>query len=275
MEELIGKMTESISASVPHPESEYIDEEGLARCSVCHERVEYIAKIPALNIERKVRCICSCIQKERDEFKVREKQQDIFRERQKCFAESKMATWTFENDDGGNPKMTTAMKNYVAHFQKFKAEGKGLLLYGSVGTGKTYLAACIGNALIDAGYTVRMTNFTRITNDLFSIDDKNEYIDSLNKCSLLILDDLGTERGTEYMQEQVFNIIDARYRSGLPFIVTTNLSAEELKKTGDIRTTRIYDRVLEKCHPVKVEGASRRRSKLKETFSETNELLGL
>jgi DNA replication protein DnaC len=275
MEELIGKMTEAISASVPHPENEYIDEEGMARCSVCHERVEYIARVPALNIERKVRCICSCIQKERDSYKEVERQQDMRRRRMKCFAESSMEEWTFANDDMSNAGITAAMKNYVKHFEKFKAEGRGLLLYGSVGTGKTYHAACIANALIDEGYTVKMTNFARIANELFSVDDKNEYIDSLNRCSLLILDDLGAERNTEYMQEQVFNVIDARYRSGLPFIVTTNLSGDELKKTSDITSTRIYDRVMERCHPVKVEGVSRRRNKLKESYSDTSKLLGL
>lgn len=271
----LEKVIDSLSNSVPHPESEYMGEDGLLHCSVCHMAVQTVIRHPFTYKETKVRCICDCIQKERDAQKEQEKAQDIYRERIKCFAEAKMADWTFANDDMKNAGITAAMKNYVKHFQKFKSEGKGLLLYGTVGTGKTYHAACIANALIDEGYSVRMTNFTRITNALFSAEDKNEYIDALNKCSLLILDDLGVERNTDYMLEQVFNIVDARYRSGLPFIVTTNLSAQELKKTEDIKLTRIYDRILERCHPVRVEGVSRRKKSLIDSWDETNKLLGL
>ena len=168
------------------------------------------------------------------------------------------------------------MKRYSADFRDFKEEGRGLLLYGSVGTGKTYYAACIANALIDIGYSVLMTNFARLTNEIQGrFDDKNEYIDSLNRYSLLIIDDLGAERKSEYMQETVFSIIDSRYRSGLPFIITTNLSAEEIKKNGDIGYSRIYDRILERCFPIEVKGESRRRQNLKNNFADVKERLGL
>ena len=276
MKELCEMMTDKFSADVPHPESEYIDDEGFARCSVCHDRVEFLASIPALGIERKVRCICSCIQNKMKADREREKQQDIFRERMKCFSDSNMHTWTFANDDEQNEKLTAAMKNYVKHFTEFRKEGKGLLLYGSVGTGKTYYAACIANALIDEGYSCLMTNFSTLINQIQeNFNEKQKVIDRLNRFSLLVIDDLGIESDSKYRQEQIYNIIDARYRAGLPFIVTTNLSAEELKKPSDIGYQRIYDRILERCHPVQVEGQSRRRENLKASFKDTKELLGL
>lgn len=76
-----------------------------------------------------------------------------------------------------------------------------------------------------------MTNFSRILNALSGLysEEKNQYIDSLNQYSLLIIDDLGIERSTEFALEQVFNVIDSRYRSKLPLIVTTNMTLEELK----------------------------------------------
>ena len=121
-----------------------------------------------------------------------------------------------------------------------------------------------------------MTNFARLTNQIQGkFDDKQEYIDSLNRYTLLIIDDLGAERSSEFMQEMIFNIIDSRYRSGLPFIITTNLTADEIKKPQDVGRSRIYDRILERCHPVKVEGVSRRRETLKTNFAETQKLLGL
>ena len=91
----------------------------------------------------------------------------------------------------------------------------------------------------------------------------------------MIIDDLGAERKSEFMQEQVFNIIDSRYRSGLPFIITTNLTADEIKKPQDVGYSRIYDRILERCHPVEVTGASRRRQNVKDTYFDVKEKLGL
>ena len=76
-------------------------------------------------------------------------------------------------------------------------------------------------------------------------------------------------------QELVFQIIDSRCRSGLPTIITTNLPIEAIKKPQTITETRIYDRILQMCHPVEVTHASRRRKKVAEGFAATNKLLGL
>jgi DNA replication protein DnaC len=97
----------------------------------------------------------------------------------------------------------------------------------------------------------------------------------LNDFDLLIIDDLGAERKSEYMQETVFNIIDSRYRSGLPFIITTNLTADEIKKPQEVSFQRIYDRILERCFPVEVTGQSRRRQALKDTHADVKAMLGL
>ena len=79
--------------------------------------------------------------------------------------------------------------------------------------------------LMEQEISVRMTNFSAILNDLTaSFEGRNEYIEHLCRFPLLILDDFGMERGTEYGLEQVYNVIDSRYRSRKPLIVTTNLS---------------------------------------------------
>ena len=97
----------------------------------------------------------------------------------------------------------------------------------------------------------------------------------MNRYTLLIIDDLGAERSTEFAQEQVFNIIDARYRSGKPMIITTNLTAEEIKNPQEVGYARIYDRILERCFPIAVMGESRRRQEVKDSFADIKEKLGL
>ena len=80
-----------------------------------------------------------------------------------------------------------------------KAENHGLVLWGNVGSGKSYFAGCIANALMEREIPVCMTNFATILNNLFyGSENRNEYIVRLCSYPLLILDDFGMERGTEY-----------------------------------------------------------------------------
>jgi DNA replication protein DnaC len=263
-----------LNDKVPHAENEYIGDDGLLHCGVCHAKVQ--TKVSFLGKEKTVRCICDCRMKERKAYEERQRMEERERRRKICFAETNMWNWTFENDNRQNEKLSDAMIRYAEQFNDFKKDGQGLLLSGTVGTGKTYFAACIANRLIDKGYKVLMTNFARLTNQIQgTFDGKQELIDDLNRYSLLILDDLGAERKSEFMQEMVFNIIDSRYRSGLPFIITTNLSLEEIKKPQELSYSRIYDRILERCFPIEVLGNSKRRQAVKDSYFDTKKKLGL
>ena len=87
----------------------------------------------------------------------------------------------------------------MARWERIKDGNYGLLLWGKVGTGKSYFAGCIANALMEQEVAVRMTNFSAILNDLTaSFGGRNEYIERLCRFPLLIIDDFGMERGTEY-----------------------------------------------------------------------------
>lgn len=265
------------AANIPVNEDDYL-ENGLLHCGKCRtpkqSRVEIFGKI------RTPMCLCKCRIEQREaeeaEAKRREKMRDVERLRMLGFPESDMHGWTFAVDDGANPKIAQIAKNYVANYEEMRKRGKGLLLYGTVGTGKTFVSACIANALIDRGIPCLMTNFSRLVNTISGMyEGKQDYIDGLNKFDLLVIDDLAAERDTEYMNEIVQNIIDCRYRAGLPTIVTTNLSAEEIKSPADIRKQRTYSRLLEMCIPVEVVGKDRRKQKLVADYAELNDLLGL
>ena len=276
MAEVFEKMVDAIGAAVPPAENVYMGEDGLKHCAVCHAKTQTRIEVPSLGLKRVVPCICDCVKKEMEAEEMRKKREEYERKRRTCFAETNMAAWTFENDDRKNPKLSDAMLRYADSFRDFKQDGKGLLLYGTVGTGKTYYAACIANRLIDRGYDVLMTNFARLTNQIQgTYEGKQEMIDELNRYQLLIIDDLGAERKSEYMQEMVFNIIDSRYRSGLPFILTTNLTADEIKRPQENSFSRIYDRILERCFPIEISGTSRRRQNVRDTFADVKEKLGL
>lgn len=268
------QLVEKINTNIKPADHEYVGEDGLLHCSVCHRPTQ--VKVEFSGIKKIVRCICDCRKAELEREANRQRMDETEIRRRECFAQTNMKDWTFENDDRRSEKLSGAMIRYSENFPDFLKDGQGLLLHGVVGTGKTYYAACIANHVIDQGYRVFMTSFLRITNQIQGMnDDKQKYIDNLNRYHLLVLDDLGAERNTEFMQEMVYNIVDTRYRAGLPLIVTTNLTGEQIAKAQDITYQRIYDRILERCFPVAVEGSSRRRAKLKETHGDMKKMLGL
>ncbi len=136
------------------------------------------------------------------------------------------------------------------------------MLWGDVGTGKSFAAACIANALLEQAIPVLMTNFSKILNQMGAMysEERYQYIASFNHYSLLIIDDLGIERSTEYAKEQVYAVIDERYKANLPLIITTNLTISEIRNPDNVADARIYSRVLEMCTPVQVGGSDRRRA---------------
>ena len=189
-------------------------------------------------------------------YKEREHCELVERNRKICFEEPRMYDWNFELAE----KTTTIekAKEYTANWNDMKKNHIGFLLWGPIGTGKSYIAGCIANALLNREITVKMTNFNTIIDDMFPLEDKTEYINALARYELLILDDLGTERSSEYALGIVFSVIDRRYRSGRPLIVTTNLPIKQLKEETNIEKKRIYDRILEMCVPLYVGGSSYR-----------------
>lgn len=274
---MIDALEAMAAASIKMEEGDYIGEDGLIYCHKCHTKkqteVEILGKI------RRPMCMCKCQAAKRaaeeEEYNRRKFEERVKELRRLGFPEADMRNWTFSNDDLTNEKITKAAQRYVDNFSEFRKNGKGLLLYGNTGTGKTFAACEIANALIDKGYPVLVTNFARILNTLQGTFEKQEYIDGFNDFQLLVIDDLGIERDTAYAKEQVFNIIDSRYRSGLPMIITTNLTMEKIKNPEDIENRRIYDRILERCFPLEVDGVSRRRKAVREDYETMKNLLGL
>lgn len=251
---------------------DYTGDDGLLYCGKCHTPKQTRLPFNPLTGDKEptiVRAACQC-QREADEEAerraVRERfRNDMARRREDGLSCPDGLRFTFAQDDRQQPKVSDACQRYVECWEEMKANNIGVLFYGSVGTGKSFLASCIGNGLLDRRVPVAATNFPRLLNLLQGTYEKQALLDRLSIYKLLIVDDLGVERDSAYAEEQIFNIIDARSTSELPVIVTTNLTMEELEHPTSMQYKRIYDRVLEMC-PIRLKlvGESRRRANASE-----------
>lgn len=277
---IIENMVREASKNSHYEEGDYLNEDGLLMCGKCHtpKQCRFIAKWDGKEKTPYTMCDCARQLKEAED-QARQAQNltiEVNRLRKLGFPDSEMTNWTFANDDGTDSRTTAIARKYVDNFTEMKKRGKGLLLYGTVGSGKTYAAACIANELISQGRPCLVTNFARITNTLQGMfEGKQRYLDDFNRLDLLVIDDLAAERDTSYMNEMIFNIIDSRYRSGKPLIVTSNLTQAELTAPTTVDKQRIYSRILEMCVPVEVKGADRRQKKLRDDSADMARLLGL
>nr|UVX83596.1 MAG: DnaA protein [Bacteriophage sp.] len=260
-------------------EGDYRNEDGLLICGKCHTPKE-CTLTKSDGTTRTVRCACECSvaqnAKDAEEKRKRDRLQYLDSMRRTGFPDAEMREWTFAKSDHTDQKNENIARRYVANFDAMRSQGTGLLLCGSVGTGKSFLAAAIANELINQGTPCLMTNFSRIisrVSEKFGGDQK--YLDDLNRFDLLIIDDLGSERDTEFTWEKVMNVVDARYRAGLPLIITTNLTLKDLADPSDIRRQRVFSRLKEMCVFLEVNGADRRNKKMRDKMASAKSLLGL
>ena len=247
----------------PPAESDYIQND-LIYCGKCHTPRQMWLDI--LDDRKLVKVLCECraaeLDREEAADRQRKHQAKLAKWRAQGVSDAKWHSCTFDRDDHKDPAASDKCRRYADNFDEMYKTDTGLLLYGGVGTGKTFLAACIANALVDEGQYVMMVNLPSLISSMNADfgEQREYYNDKISKAHLLILDDFGVERDTEFSVEQVYEIINARYKAGKPLIVTTNLSMQQLKDEPLIGRRRIYDRVIEKCVPLMVKGESRRKS---------------
>ena len=225
---------------------ENMGKDGLLHCSVCGEPTQKILPFPLMDgsegtRDMKVHIMCSCEKKERDAYDREQKRQEEMRVveglRKLSLMDDKLSQARLESftETDDNARLLKIVRNYIVNFEKMYEDNQGLLLWGPVGTGKSYAAAVIANELLDRRTSVVMTSFIKILKEVGTFDDDNGKIEKMNQSKLLIIDDLGAERGTDYSLERVYDIIDSRYRSNKPIILTTNLTMEQMKNCEDIR----------------------------------------
>lgn len=266
-ESLVNRAEESISRSV----DDYINpDDGLLWCGKCHTPKQ--CRVTAFGKDYTPYCACKCererFETEREAFIQRQREAELKMLRTSSCLTGKLAECRFEDYSvtSDNDMAYGICKKYADNFDTMFSQNQGLLLWGSMGSGKTFSAACIANALLNKGVGVVMDSFANLLGEAKGIG--GETVGRLNRAKLLIIDDLGAERNTDFALEKVYSVIDSRYRSGLPMILTTNLSLAEMQSTTDLRYARIYERILEVCYPVQFNGRSFRRGKAVGRFNE-------
>lgn len=237
----------NLAKNAPEQESQadYKNEHGLFMCGICNQQKECVLEFPPDSGNyRSFPCSCKCVVDEEKAYKDKmrkQKQEEYIKQlRKRGITDIAYLSQTFENDDGRNLDLKEKCKRYVDNWQIMKELNTGILFYGDTGTGKSFYACCIANALIQQSVSVLVTNLSKLVRDR---TDNNGQRVSITSPDLLVLDDLGVENATS----TAYNIIDERYRCGKPIIITTNLLPSELKAPDSLEKKRIYDRVLERC----------------------------
>lgn len=281
---MIGEVTEKVLANIADSAGslpdDYIGRDGLLYCGQCNTRKEREI-IWFDGKPKKVPVMCKCRAEEerlkKEQMQKEEEMRSIQRAKISSMMDDTFRTACFANYQirNGNERHLKVAKKYCIEFSKMYEKNQGLLFWGTVGTGKSYTAACIANYLLEANTSVVMTSFVRILQEMQGFDREREeaFTNKLNSVKLLIIDDLGAERSTDYALEKVYGIIDNRYRAKKPLILTTNLTLQQMQDTTDIRYARIYDRIFEMCYPMEFSGVSWRKREAAQRYEETRKIL--
>lgn len=306
---IVDELNEKAKLKIPLEEGDYVGENGLIFCGKCKSAKETV--VGFLGKETKVRCLCQCGKEKREREMLlinRAKLEGDYERAKVTLGERDLLNWikrsnykispylveekkrlmiarcyptssekkrlkTFENDNGKNTAIMRIAKNYAERFDEMQEKGKGLVLFGNCGVGKTYAALCIANYLLDRDKECFVTNFSRLANISDSPMKRQEEIDRLNEFDLIVLDDMGIERTSTFMNEIVYSVIDSLITARKCVIITTNLTDAEIKKPNDVSKERIYQRLFEGTIPINVDGINNRVELLKQDYEYYKQIL--
>lgn len=244
------------------------ENDGLKYCVVCQEALQ--TRLTHHNNEYVLPVPCSCIR----ELEEKQKRYELY------LANLERIPIEFR---GVSLKDLTVkvdfVKPFINQFQEiFKPRAKGLYIFGDKGCGKTFACKCIINELCKQEVKVFAIRFAKLLDIYSNFKDPQGIKDVENKIKnshLIYLDDLGATRETDFSIEKINDIVNFMYELKIPIIITSNLSRKELADKLNDDIGRAYDRLFERCHPVKITTPSFRRLKAQEEKEEFDNILGL
>lgn len=272
--------------NMPPPREEpgdFRDADGFLCCSICGGRKEMVVNI--LGHDMRVTCQCHCepewmrqnrrIQEEDAKRRLRQRIEEL---RKIGITSDAYSAMRFEKDNHqGDGRALDMAMNYVRNWRRMRDENAGLLLYGRVGCGKTFIAACIVNWLIDHGVPAMIATAPDLIEAMRGGYDspRASLLYALKDADLVVIDDYGTEQTTGYTEAKLFELINARYLAQKPLIITTNLTPAQIMDTSTIHGARIADRIKQMCTPVQVRGQSLRADIAQDKQKALREVLGI
>lgn len=257
---IMGMMATGMRQNMPIRESDYTNEQGYITCGKCGKPKERDVTVSPCGetITYRMPIACNCDSKgfaDEQERKRRDKVEDM---RRRFVSEELYRGHRFECDDSPDSFNSTIARKYAAKWDEMFSHNKGLLMTGTIGTGKSFYACCVANALIDNLCGAMVTTISKLKARLGNFNDKGDVLTDIAEIPLLVLDDFGTESGTATSLEQINTIIDTRYKSGKPLIITTNLTVEQMPSAENI-PPRAVDRIFQMCQiQLDFKGSSRR-----------------
>ncbi len=144
----------------------------------------------------------------------------------------------------------------------------GLLLYGNLGSGKTFAACCIAHELLSRGFSVTFASVADYISLSASSSEMAALKERMDSSDLVVLDDIGSERNTSYGGEKVYGLVNGLYCAEKCVVVTTNYAISDIK--GDSRT---LNRLLEMCHPLQFVTPNARNDAAARRFEKVQRLL--
>ena len=272
--------------NVPPPEAvpgDFRDAGGFLCCGTCGGRKETIVNI--LGHDRRVTCQCNCepewvrknkrIQEEDAKRRLNQRIQEL---RKIGITSDAYSAMRFEADNHqGDKRAMTMAHKYAENWRRMRNENAGLLLYGRVGCGKTFIAGCIVNWLIDHGIPAMIATAPDLIEAMRGGYDspRASLLYALKDADLVVVDDFGTEQATGATEAKMFELVNARYLSKKPLIITTNLTPAQIMDASTIHGARIADRIKQMCTPVQVRGQSMRADIAQEKQKALREVLGI
>ena len=158
--------------------------------------------------------------------------------------------WGIYGEDVGRDKGIA--NHFLLHYGRFRQEGYGLYIYSRAkGSGKTMLACCLANALMQkrdiCTKFISVPEFLEMTKKKYGGGEVREDIEAIEKSELLIMDDIGTEMKKEWVDTELFRLVDSRYNNKRVTVFTSNMEPESLKLDG-----RIVERINYMCLKVRL-----------------------
>lgn len=251
----------------------YRDGSGALRCRDCGQPLE--AYVGVVGKMLPISCDCD---RQAEESQRQAEQRDRAEQaaKESPLYDAGYDACTFELDAFPDSPASRRSRAYVERWANVEEGNFGLLFSGPLGTGKSYYAAAIVNALRAKGVGALIVTTSRLINAVRASKNPQDVIDGLNRFRLVALDDLGAERDTGYAVEQLENFINGRSLRGKPLIVTTNLLRKDMDSPEKIVYARIFDRVkVMCCLPVVLTGPSKREYQAKERAKRCKEILGI